>query len=88
MRRFETAVERQAQGRGQAQERQPLPVLWAESVDANVKSFDVSGERKKAKTNAMVALKAVSHKLARACYRACYYVMRDGVPFDAARCFG
>lgn len=45
-------------------------------------------EPKKAKTNAMVALKAVAHKLARACYRACYYVMRDGVPFDAARCFG
>lgn len=40
--------------------------------------------RKKAKTNTMVAGKAVAHKLA----RGCYYVMRDGVAFDTERCFG
>lgn len=41
-------------------------------------------ERKKARTNGVVAIKAVAHKLA----RACYYVMRDEVPFDSRRCFG
>ncbi len=40
-------------------------------------------ERKKAKRGAFVALKAVAHKLA----RACYYVMRDQVPFQVERCF-
>jgi transposase len=29
-------------------------------------------------------MKALSHKMA----RACYYVMRDQVPFDPARLFG
>ena len=41
-------------------------------------------ERKKAKTGSVVATKALAHKLA----RACYFVMRDGVPFDEQRCFG
>ncbi len=41
-------------------------------------------QRKKAKTNGMVAIKAVAHKLA----RACYYIMRDQVEFDASRAFG
>ncbi len=40
--------------------------------------------RKKARTNGVIAIKAVAHKLA----RACYYVMRDEVPFDSKRCFG
>ena len=40
-------------------------------------------QRKKAKTNAIVATKAVAHKLA----RACYYVMRDHVPFDPQKAF-
>lgn len=40
-------------------------------------------QRKKAKTHALVASKAVAHKLA----RACYYVMRDQVPFDLQRAF-
>jgi transposase len=40
-------------------------------------------QRKKAKTHAVVAIKAVAHKLS----RACYYVMRDEVPFDVARAF-
>ena len=40
-------------------------------------------QRKKAKTHAIVASKAVAHKLA----RACYYVMRDQVPFDPQKAF-
>jgi len=31
----------------------------------------------------VVAIKAVAHKLA----RACYYIMRDDVPFDVDRAF-
>src|SRR5438093_6731327 len=41
-------------------------------------------QRKKDKTKGVVALKAVAHKLA----RACYYVMRDQVPFETAKAFG
>lgn len=41
-------------------------------------------QRKAAKTNQVVARKAVAGKLA----RACYYVMRDGVPFESKRAFG
>jgi transposase len=40
-------------------------------------------ERKKAKTNTVVAIKALAHKLA----RACYHILKEGVPFDVARCF-
>ena len=40
--------------------------------------------RKKAKTKSVVARKALAHKLA----RACFYVMRDQVPFEPERCFG
>jgi transposase len=39
-------------------------------------------ERKKAKTNTVVAIKALAHKLA----RACYHILKEGVPFDVARC--
>jgi len=41
-------------------------------------------ERKKAKTNAVVATKALAHKLA----RACYYMLKTQQPFDMKRCFG
>lgn len=41
-------------------------------------------QRKCAKVNRVVAIKAVSHKLA----RASYYVMRDQVPFDEVQLFG
>lgn len=41
-------------------------------------------ERKAAQRHPILAMKALSHKLA----RACYYVMRDKVPFDTARLFG
>jgi transposase len=40
-------------------------------------------QRKKAKTNNFVAIKAVAHKLA----RACYHVLKDQEPFDVARAF-
>jgi len=41
-------------------------------------------QRKLSKTKRVVALKAVAHKLA----RACYYVMRDQVDFDEVKAFG
>ena len=40
-------------------------------------------ERKKRKTNRIVAIKAVAHKLA----RACYHMLREQKPFDVQRCF-
>lgn len=40
-------------------------------------------ERKKAKTNSIVAIKAVAHKLA----RACYHVLKNQTPFDETRAF-
>ena len=41
-------------------------------------------QRKAAKSHLMVARKSVAHKLA----RACFYVMRDQVPFEVAKAFG
>jgi transposase len=41
-------------------------------------------QRKAAKTNAIVAIKTVAHKLA----RACSYILRDQVPFDVKLGFG
>jgi transposase len=40
--------------------------------------------KKDAQRNPILAMKALSHKLA----RACYYIMRDKVPFDPGRLFG
>jgi transposase len=40
-------------------------------------------ERKKARTNSIVATKALAHKLA----RASYHVLKAGQPFDVKRCF-
>jgi transposase len=40
-------------------------------------------ERKKANTNGIVAIKALAHKLA----RACYHMLREGTAFDLKRCF-
>ncbi|HQT34363.1 MAG TPA: IS110 family transposase [Thiobacillus sp.] len=40
-------------------------------------------ERKKAKTNSIVATKALAHKLA----RASYHMLKEGQPFDVKRCF-
>lgn len=41
-------------------------------------------ECKKRKTNNVIALKALAHKLS----RACYYIMKQGVPFDESKIFG
>lgn len=41
-------------------------------------------QKKMAKTNDVVATKALAHKLA----RACYYIIRDQVPYDEDRLFG
>jgi transposase len=40
-------------------------------------------QRKRARTNGVVAIKTVAHKLA----RACYYMLREGTDFDEARAF-
>jgi transposase len=40
-------------------------------------------QRKQARTNRVVAIKAIAHKLA----RACYYIMRDQVAFDVNKAF-
>ncbi|WP_028208920.1 IS110 family RNA-guided transposase [Paraburkholderia nodosa] len=40
-------------------------------------------ERKKAKTNPIVARKALAHKLA----RACFHILKENKPFDVTRCF-
>lgn len=40
-------------------------------------------QRKKAKTNGVVAVKAVAHKLA----RACYHILKDQTPFEVERAF-
>jgi transposase len=40
-------------------------------------------QRKRAKTNGVVAIKTVAHKLA----RACYFMLREGTDFDVARAF-
>jgi transposase len=40
-------------------------------------------ERKKRSTNGIVAIKALAHKFA----RACYHMLREQTPFDAKRCF-
>ena len=40
-------------------------------------------QRKKAKTNGIMAIKAVAHKLA----RACYYIMKDQVAFEVTKAF-
>jgi len=41
-------------------------------------------DRKKARTNGVVATKALAHKLA----RACYHMLKTQQPFDVKRCFG
>jgi len=53
---------------------------FAVRYNAQIKRFY---QRKQAKTNGVVAIKAVAHKLA----RACYYILRDQVPFEVAKAF-
>ena len=40
-------------------------------------------ERKKARTNSVIARKALAHKLA----RACFHMLKERKPFDVNRCF-
>ena len=40
-------------------------------------------ERKKARTNPVVAIKALAHQLA----RACFHILKERQPFDVTRCF-
>ncbi len=40
-------------------------------------------ERKRTKVKNVVAIKALAHKLA----RACYHMLKEGKPFDVKRCF-
>lgn len=54
---------------------------FAIRFDAEIKRFY---QRRQAKRHRMVALKTVANKLA----RACYYILRDHVPFDRAKAFG
>jgi transposase len=53
---------------------------FAIRYSAKIKSFY---QRKKSKTNGIVAIKAVAHKLC----RACYYIMKDQVAFDVTKAF-
>jgi len=48
---------------------------------AKIRSYE---QKKKAKSKAIIAIKAVAHKLC----RACYYIMRDRVAFDVSKAFG
>jgi len=54
---------------------------FAIQFNSKIKSFY---QRKKAKTKVVVAIKAVAHKVC----RACYYIMRDRVPFNITKAFG
>ena len=54
---------------------------FAVRYNSKIKSFY---QRKKAKSKGVVAIKAVAHKLC----RACYYLMRDRVAFDVTKAFG
>jgi transposase len=53
---------------------------FAVRFSAKIKSFY---QRKKAKTNGISAIKAVAHKLC----RACYYIMKDQVAFNVTKAF-
>ncbi len=63
-------------------------LAWAYVEGANFAirfypEFQSFYNRKKAKTNGIVAIKALSNKLA----RSSYYVMRDQVPYDVKKLF-
>ena len=76
--------------KGTGNRRNGNPYLsWAFSEAAHfaVRHHEVANryfQRKRSKTNGIVAIRAVAHKLA----RASYYVVRDQVDFDPAKTFG
>lgn len=53
---------------------------FAVRYNDKIKSFY---QKKKSKTNGVIAIKAVAHKLA----RACYHIIKDQVPFDVNKAF-
>src|SRR5512147_2509450 len=53
---------------------------FAIRFNSRIKSFY---QKKKSKSHAIVAIKAMAHKLC----RACYYIMKDQVPFDITKAF-
>ena len=53
---------------------------FAIRFNSRIKSFY---QKKKSKSHGIVAIKAVAHKLC----RACYYIMKDEVPFDINKAF-
>ena len=53
---------------------------FAIRFNSRIKSFY---QKKKAKSHAIVAIKAVAHKLC----RACYYIIKDQVAFDITKAF-
>jgi transposase len=53
---------------------------FAVRYNATIKRYS---QRKRAKTNGVVAIKTVAHELA----RACYYILRDGADFEVSRAF-
>ena len=75
-------------GRGNAKNGNPyLSWSFTEASHFAVRHHPVAQryfQRKRAKTNGIVANRALAHKLA----RASYYVMRDQVDFDPAKVFG
>jgi predicted nucleic acid-binding Zn-ribbon protein len=58
----------------------PNQLSAASEAAPKIKSFY---QRKKAKTNGIVALKAVAHKLC----RACYYIIKDQIAFNVTKAF-
>jgi transposase len=63
-------------------------LCWAyvEAANFAIRHYDTVKkfyQRKKSKTNGIVAIKTIAHKLA----RACYYIMRDNVEFDMSKTF-
>ena len=79
--------QRQTQGKGNTKNgNKYLSWAFVEAANFAIRYEPLIGrfyQRKKAKTHGVVAIKAVAHKLS----RACYYVMRDEVPFDVGRAF-
>lgn len=62
---------------------------WAYVEAANfMKRYNLRAKvfymRKMSQTNKILAIKALAHKIA----RACFYIMRDNTPFDEAKMFG
>ena len=77
-----------SKGSGNAKNGNPY-LSWAFSEAAHfaIRQHDDAKrfyQRKKSKTNGIIAIRALAHKLA----RASYYVMKDQVDFDSERVFG